>query len=71
MRWTARPEWEERKAALEEWHVRFVWFPVRTGPRSREWLCRVERRGVWHWARLPNPAYWDWEYRSIEGLANV
>jgi hypothetical protein len=66
MRWDCGPTWEEIKAAREQWHPWFAWYPVRVGPRDCRWLERVERKGTcWEFIFRGSP--WSYEYRSAQG----
>lgn len=65
MRWKARPEWPERKAAIEKWHPWFAWHPVRVGHRDWRWFETVERQGDRHYGRYPVRDYWEFDYRPV------
>lgn len=57
------PTWPEKKAALEQWHDWFAWYPVRVAPHDCRWLERVDRKGTlmcegW------GDSWWVWQYRT-------
>lgn len=65
MKFNCGPTWEEKKAALEQWHPWFAWKPVRVGKRDCRWLETVNRKGTYKHSLYCNP--WSWEYKVLEG----
>ena len=61
MKFNCGPTSKEKRLAKEQWHKRFAWYPIRTGPRECRWLEYIERKGSYHPSVFNS--WWSWEYR--------
>jgi hypothetical protein len=64
MKFNCGPTRAEKRAAKQEWHNWFAWFPVRVGDRDCRWFETVKRKG--HYYALYCDEYWKYEYKEIE-----
>lgn len=76
MKFDCGPTWQEKEAALQQWHRKFCLLPKRIG-RVCHWLEYIERKATKHDRRkMPDGSvmmlpiyplarfYFTWEYRA-------